>query len=130
MSDDIGARVRAVDGLPELIADLIGATGPFCSIEENDKAMEWALRAYRAGQAATPDGPRAWALPDGTEVEEQWEVYDERDDEFKHAQTTEKFARAAARELDLALRRRQIITTPWEPVDATPAADGQDGRDG
>lgn len=55
MGDDIGARVRAVAGLPELIADLLGATGPFCSIEENDKAMEWALRAYRAGKAATPD---------------------------------------------------------------------------
>src|SRR4051794_21522663 len=68
MGDDIGARVRLVDGLPELLADLIGAGFTFSSVEDYDKAMQWALRAYRAGQAATPDGPRTWALPDDAEA--------------------------------------------------------------
>jgi hypothetical protein len=40
--------------------------------------------------------------------------------------------RAAAASADRGgeLLRRRVIRSAWEPADATPAADGQDGRDG
>lgn len=104
--------------------------------------------AYRAGQAATPDGPRTWALPDGAEVEEQWtmryvlngrwqtaedggHVFDSREQATRHLEAW-RIHFPTLTYTNVEYLRRQVITMPWELTDATPAADGQDGdgRDG
>jgi hypothetical protein len=90
--------------------------------EDSDYGRGW-QDGYRAGQAATPDGPRRWALPDepGPEVTA-----------VRGGSGT--IYRRVGPHWQVGPRRG--VESWWEILadgpltDATPAADGQDGRDG
>jgi hypothetical protein len=64
------AKVWARVFFPAEPDEVIAAHAPDIAATPNFRAA--VASAYRAGQAATADGPRRWALPDGAEVEEQW----------------------------------------------------------
>lgn len=75
--------------------------------------------AYRAGQAATPDGPRRWALPDepGPEVTAVRNAAGGTWDRDGRGWTYQNFAFPWV----------QLLRDLGPLTDATPAADGQDG---
>jgi hypothetical protein len=79
-------------------------------------------RLDRPGQAATPDGPRRWALPDepGPEVTAIRDRDGRRWYRERRGWTHQNFAFPWV----------QILRDLGPLTDATPAADGQDGRDG
>jgi hypothetical protein len=78
------------------------------------------LTSYRAGQAATPDGPRRWALPDepGPEVTA---VRGRSQTFYRHV--GRHWEAGACR----GVERWWEILADGPLTDATPAADGQDG---
>jgi hypothetical protein len=101
-----------------------GAAG--IDVEETARLMarDPALRtiaasAYRAGQAATPDGPCSWALPD----EPGPEVTTVRDREGRRWYRE----RRGWTHQNFAFPWIQILRDLGPLTDATPAADGQDG---
>lgn len=88
--------------------------------------------AVASTEPATPP------LPDGPEVEEQWgmryllngqryeagdggHVFDSRDQAAQHIEAW-RSAYPTLTYTDVEYLRRQVITTPWEPADVTPAA--------
>jgi hypothetical protein len=80
------------------------------------------LRAYRAGQAATPDGPRTWALPDDREKAKA-AIHRPLHD------LNVRIVALKAGDCHCNLIAEVVLDAL---TDATPAADGQDGdgRDG
>jgi hypothetical protein len=133
------AKVWARVFFPAEPDEVIAAHAPDIAATPNFRAA--VASAYRAGQAATADGPRRWALPDGAEVEEQWtmryvlngrwqsaedggHVFDSREQATQHLEAW-RIHFPTLTYTNVEYLRRQVITMPWELTDATPAADGQ-----
>jgi hypothetical protein len=84
------------------------------------------LTAYRAGQAATPGGPRRWQLP----AEPGPEVTALQDRLGRTWSRVRGLPLWGGPETGSVLPFVDLLDHYGPLTDATPAADGQDGRDG
>lgn len=124
--------------LSKRIADLRAEAGEeFCNCESYDKCYGeccgigncTCTPAVGSGSAdATPDGPHRWALPDepGPEVTA---VRDQDGCLWRRVHNGWQMERGPGR-LQPIERWWKLVSNHGPVTDATPAADGQDGRDG
>jgi hypothetical protein len=133
MGEAFERRLEVDDpGLLARLVDLLGIGFTFPSPEHYDMALEWAARAYRAGQAATPDGTRRWVLPEGFEVRHGVELahgpgwsrgYAVVDD-YADLDDARSMAAYLANDPDRPTRVTRRAVGPYFPLtDATPAAE-------
>jgi hypothetical protein len=94
--------------------------------DDLEEIVNIVLTAYRAGQAATPDGPRGWALP----AEPGPEVTAVRDRLGRIWSRVRGLPLWGSPETGSVLPFVDLLDHYGPLTDVTPATDGQDGRDG